>query len=147
MDSSARLKLDTQSFANKIATEARISALRMTSTTKTSHIGACLSVIDILATLFAVKHSEIKNSNHSIILSKGHAAAALYSVLDSIKLLEFKLSDYCKNGSQLYGHINHHANAEIPLSTGSLGHGLPFGLGMAFAARSRDIQSRTYVVK
>jgi transketolase len=146
MNSSAHLKTDLQFFASEIARTARISALQMTSVAKTSHIGACLSVIDILSTLFTLKHREIKHSNDNIILSKGHAAAALYSVLKSLKLLESNLSDYCKNGSQIYGHIDHHTSAEIPLSAGSLGHGFPFGLGMALAAKKKGTQARTYVV-
>jgi len=146
MDSSADQKLDLPSFASKIATEARISALKMTSAAKTSHIGACLSVMDILSTLFTLKHREKNHATNNVILSKGHAAAALYSVLDSMTLLESSLSDYCKDGSQIYGHINHHASGEIPLSTGSLGHGLPFGLGIALAAKMKGVESRTFVV-
>lgn len=132
--------------AIEIAKKSRVSSLKMTSAAKTSHIGACLSVIDILSTLFVLKQNIQSHHNDNIILSKGHAAAALYSVLDSMNMLEFNLNDYCKNGSQLYGHINHHASVEIPLSTGSLGHGLPFGLGMALASKKKGTKSRTYVV-
>lgn len=146
MDDAASVKVDLLTFASEIACSARISALKMTSAAKTSHIGACLSVIDILATLFTLKHRETSNLSNNVILSKGHAAAALYSVLDNMGLLESGLSDYCVNGSQLYGHINHHASAEIPLSTGSLGHGLPFGIGMALASKLKGIKSQTYVV-
>lgn len=135
-----------EALVKKIAMKSRVSSLEMTSVAKTSHIGACLSVIDILATLFILKQNVPGRGYDNIVLSKGHAAAALYSVLDSMKFLESKLSDYCKNGSQLYGHINHHASVEIPLSTGSLGHGLPFGLGMALAAKKKGTESRTYVV-
>ena len=117
MDETSRVNADIISFASEIACSARISALKMTSAAKTSHIGACLSVMDILATLFTLKHNEISHSNNNVILSKGHAAAALYSVLDKMGLLESDLSDYCANGSQIYGHINHHASSEIPLST------------------------------
>jgi transketolase len=146
MDKSAIPTLDLRTSAKESARAARISALKMTSAAKTSHIGSCLSVIDVLATLFVIKQREPKHSKDNIILSKGHAAAALYSVLDNLKLLDFNLIDFCKNGSQLYGHINHHANSEIPLSTGSLGHGLPFGLGMALADKKKDSPSRTYVI-
>ncbi len=137
---------DLKALVIETASKSRISSLQMTSEAKTSHIGACLSVIDILATLFTLKLNLPNHQHNNIILSKGHAAAALYSVLHSMKLLEFELSEYCKNGSQLYGHINHHASEEIPLSTGSLGHGLPFGVGMAIAAKKRTEESRTYIV-
>lgn len=142
---------DTQSqnleaLVKKIAMKSRVSSLEMTSAAKTSHIGACLSVIDVLATLFCLKLNFPGHRNDNVILSKGHAAAGLYAVLDSLELLDADISDFCKDGSQIYGHINHLASVEIPLSTGSLGHGLPFGLGMALASKKKGTKSRTYVV-
>lgn len=137
---------DLNALIIETAAKSRISSLKMTSEAKTSHIGACLSVIDILATLFTLKVNLPSHQHNNIILSKGHAAAALYSVLDSMELLKTELNEYCKNGSQLYGHINHHASADIPLSTGSLGHGLPFALGMAFSARIKRESTGTFVV-
>jgi transketolase len=57
-------------------------------------------------------------------------------VLASIGLIsEEELRTYCADGSQFYGHINHHAHSSIELSTGSLGHGLPFGVGLAHAKK------------
>jgi transketolase len=135
-----------ESLAKKIAKKSRISSLKMTSAAKTSHIGACLSVIDILASLFLLKSRIPGHSKDNIVLSKGHAAAGLYAVLDSLELLLAETDDFCKDGSQIYGHINHLASSEIPLSTGSLGHGLPFGVGMALAAKMKKESSYTYVV-
>lgn len=135
-----------ESTVKKIAMKSRVSSLEMTSKAKTSHIGACLSVIDVLATLFCLKLNFLERRNDNIILSKGHAAAGLYAVLDSLDLLDADLSDFCKDGSQIYGHINHRSSAEVPLSTGSLGHGLPFGLGMAFSTRMKNELNSTYVV-
>ena len=135
-----------ESIVKKIAMKSRVSSLKMTSTAKTSHIGACLSVIDVLATLFCLKINFPVHQNDNIILSKGHAAAGLYAVLDSLDLLDADLSDFCKDGSQIYGHINHHASSEVPLSTGSLGHGLPFGLGMALSTKMKNNSNSTYVV-
>jgi transketolase N-terminal domain/subunit len=62
-------------LAKEIAQKSRISALEMTSTAKTSHIGACLSVIDILSTLFTLKKNSAEHAKDNVILSKGHAAA------------------------------------------------------------------------
>ena len=103
-------------------------------------------MIDVLATLFCLKMNFAGHGNDNVILSKGHAAAGLYAVLDSLKLLDADVSDFCKDGSQIYGHINHHASAEIPLSTGSLGHGLPFGLGMALSTKMKNEKNSTFVV-
>jgi transketolase len=125
---------------------ARISALKMTHTSKASHIASCLSVIDILSVAFAYKFERINTDQMDVLLSKGHAAAALYAVLDAFGELNYPLDTYCQDGSPLYGHVNHHANKHIPLSTGSLGHGLPFGMGLALAKKKTNINEPTVVI-
>ena len=137
---------EIQRLASKAAMESRKKALVMTSTAKSSHIGSCLSVIDILTVLFSLKQVSEFNSKDEVILSKGHAAAALYAVLDTYDLLDSNLEDFCKDNSQIYGHVNHHASNQIPLSTGSLGHGLPFGVGIAVAKKLKTLNHKTFVV-
>jgi transketolase len=132
--------------AKSAAKLARASAVTITAKSKSSHVGSCLSVIDILATLFALKFSQKENHDDQIILSKGHAAAALYCVLDAYDLLEDNLESYCENNSNLYGHVNHHASGYIPISTGSLGHGMPFGVGIALANKLKKVKNKTFVV-
>lgn len=129
-----------------IARDARIKSLTMTSSRKTSHIASCFSVIDILAVLFSQKQTQMAESRSHVILSKGHAAAALYGVLDSVGQLTDDLESFCAPDSSLYGHVNHHASKEISLSTGSLGHGLPFGLGIAIANTKKGSNVKTFVV-
>jgi transketolase len=133
-------------LAKAAAQDSRIAAIKMTSASKSSHIGACLSVIDLLASLFTLKFNVEEMSNDNVILSKGHAAAALYAVLNHFGALNTNLDDYCKDGSKIYGHVNHEASPHIPLSTGSLGHGLPFALGVALALKLNGESSRTFVV-
>ncbi len=125
---------------------ARVSALNMTAKARASHIGSCLSVIDILALLFSVKLNSQPNKNDDVILSKGHAAAGLYATLDAYNVLGEDLNSFCENGSKIYGHVNHHVSPHIPLSTGSLGHGLPFGVGLALAKKKRKLNELTIVV-
>ena len=120
----------------------RQSILDMIYTTRASHIGSCFSVVDILNILYArildvdAKFPK-KPDRDFLIMSKGHAAAALYSTLayyDFIPIQE--LTDYCKNGGRLAGHIT--ANVPgIELSTGALGHGLSVGCGIAFASKKK----------
>jgi len=132
---------------NILAKKARVNALRMTSASKSSHIGSCLSVIDILTAAFFLKKTNKIHKNNSIILSKGHAAAGLYAVLNAFGEIEdSEINDYGKDGSKLYGHVNHDASNLIPLSTGSLGHGLPFGLGISISMKKRKSQSKSIVV-
>lgn len=128
------------------ALNSRKTSIAITAAVKASHVASCLSVIDLLAVLFSMKKNDPKRSKDTIILSKGHAAAALYSVLDYFDLLNASLDTYCLDNSLVYGHVNHHASDEIPLSTGSLGHGMPFGLGVAIGQKLLGTQTRTYVV-
>jgi transketolase len=118
----------------------------MTHKSKASHIGSCLSVIDLLSVVFSQKILDSNSKDNDVLLSKGHAAAGLYGVLDSLDMLPSAISTYCEDGSQLYGHVNHHASQNIPLSTGSLGHGLPFGVGMALSNQRLGIKQKTIVI-
>lgn len=130
----------------QVALKARKSALTMTNQSKASHIGSCLSVIDLLAVIFTQKNLVTSASRNDVLLSKGHAAAGLYAVLDALNLLREPIDAYCKDGSQLYGHVNHHVSPQIPLSTGSLGHGLPFGIGLALSNKKLEFQQKTIVI-
>lgn len=128
----------------------RLSILQMHHKSQTSHVGSSLSCADIVFLLCQEKQIRQKSRlahNFDIIFSKGHAATAFYAALKEIgELSEAELDTYCKGGSQLYGHISHLAHPWIPLSTGSLGHGLPFGLGLALAKRERKTGGLTAVV-
>lgn len=132
--------------AEKSARIARISALNMTAKARASHIGSCFSVMDILALLFSVKFNSKSNNNDDVILSKGHAAAALYATLEAYNVLDARSDTFCEDGSKIYGHVNHHASSYIPLSTGSLGHGLPFGVGLSLAKKKRKLDELTIVI-
>lgn len=134
------------SEANSAAKHARKVSLEITAKTKSSHIASCFSVIDILATLFSRKMDQGETNSDQIILSKGHAAAALYSVLDYFKILNTTVDTYCLADSLIYGHVNHHASKHIPLSTGSLGHGLPFGVGIALSNRMKGLDFKTFII-
>jgi transketolase len=81
-----------------------------------------------------------------LIVSKGHAAAALYAVLAERGFFEMDtLRTYCQAGSALTGHVSHHVPG-VEFSTGSLGHGLPVGAGLALAAKRDGRATRTYVL-
>jgi transketolase len=94
----------------------------------TSHIGSCLSVVDIIDTIY-----KIKDRKEKFILSNGHAAAALYVVLEKYK--------YLKSANLIdYGvHPDRNEKKGIDVSTGSLGQGLPIALGMALANRKKNV--------
>ncbi len=139
--------LDVQAFARKI----RGHALRMVHRANASHIGSCFSIADLVAALFSTMRIGPAllgdPTRDRFILSKGHAAAVVYAALAVRGFFpETELDNYCVDGSNLTGHINHMVPG-VEVSTGSLGHGLPIGCGMALAgARASGGRWRVFVV-
>jgi transketolase len=124
----------------------RIQTLKIINQSSASHIASCLSVIDILVSIYSHLKLKKRLSIDKVILSKGHAAAALYSTLNYFGFLsKKKLNTFYTNGSKLLGHASHYVNG-IPFSTGSLGHGLGLGCGLAYANRLIKKNIFTYVV-
>ena len=136
----------------ELALRARISALKAAHVGKTSHIGSSLSVIDILSVLYGsvanISPSNFDDPNRDVVVvSKGHAAAGTYAVMANAGLFPLKwLSDYSTDGSRLSGHVTSHRTPGVELSTGSLGHGLPYGVGVALSAKRRRSPRKVYVV-
>jgi transketolase len=139
--------LATQKLANRI----RKSSLKMVHRAKASHIASALSITDILAVLYGeIMRFDPVDQNYGardrFILSKGHACIAVYSTLAEVGLIpREQLETYGDDFSWLMNHISHKVNG-VEFSTGSLGHGLPFGVGKALAAKARDETWRTFVL-
>jgi transketolase len=137
--------------SRELAQAIRADALRMTAATKASHIGSCLSIADILAVLYTgvmrVRAGEPKWPDRDrLVVSKGHAAAIVYSVLARTGFFSAReLETYTQDGSIFTGHVSHHVPG-VEFSTGSLGHGLPVGTGMALAAQKMRKDHRTFVL-
>ncbi len=139
---------DTHEFARRI----RMHAVRMVHHAGASHIGACLSVADILAVLYGgVLRVDPQRPDapqrDRLILSKGHGAAIFYAALAECGFFPVEwLSRYCDDGSRLAGHVTHSGVPGVDFSTGSLGHGLSLGCGVALAASRGKLPHRTFVV-
>lgn len=117
------------------------------------HLGSCLSCVDILTVLyFAVLNIDVNNprlhERDRFILSKGHGAPALFQVLAMRGFFpEAMLDHYGVDGGVFAEHPPAPDYlAGIEAATGSLGHGLPMGLGMALASRILKTPYRVYVV-
>lgn len=125
----------------ELAYKIRKHAILMTSSGKSSHIGAVLSIADLLAVLYSdfLKY-DVKNpkweERDRFVLSKGHAGAGVYAVLAEVGFFptELLLNHY-QNGSVFSGHVSHKGIPGVEVSTGSLGHGLSISCGMAYAAK------------
>jgi len=130
----------------------RADIIRMITTAGSGHPGGSLSVIDILAVLYAkhLRHDPRRPhwpGRDLLILSKGHACPALYAVLAHRGFFpKEQLSTLRKLGSPLQGHPERHRLPGIEAATGSLGQGLSIGLGMALAAKMDASDQRVYVV-
>lgn len=130
----------------------RRNALDMAQLGKSSHIGSVLSMADLLGVLYAeVLHVDPKNpklpERDRFILSKGHAGSGVYVALAERGFFpKEKLKTHYQNGSELSGHVSHKGIAGVELSTGSLGHGLSVGAGMALAARKQKQSHGVFVL-
>jgi transketolase len=137
--------IDTVALAARI----RRHALHMTSSGGSSHIGSILSMTDIVAVLYgAVLRVDPSNpawpDRDRFILSKGHAGAGVYAALAERGFFPVEtLTQHYRDGSSLSGHVSHKGIPGVELSTGSLGHGLSVGAGMAYGAR---LDGRTHRV-
>ena len=136
----------------EIANLSRISTLKMIHASKAAHLGSSLSVIDILSVLLGnVAKVSLADpdslSSDQVIVSKGHAAAGTYAVLSHAGFFNTSLLDeYCKDGAALGGHVTYGKVPGIPFSTGSLGHGLPLGIGLALARARVSSEAFVFVV-
>jgi transketolase len=134
-----------------LARDVRLDILDMVHRARASHVGSCFSIVDALAVL----HGQVMNlrpqeprweGRDRFILSKGHAAAAVYATLARIGVLSRDdLLTYGADGSLFMTHVSHKIRG-VEFSSGSLGHGLPFGTGKALAARRRGLPWRVFVL-
>lgn len=96
---------------------------------KLSHIGSCLTAVDIIKQIY-----DIKKPDEKFVLSSGHAGLALYVVLESVG---------GRDAKDIFNHHGVHPDrcsvCGLHVSTGSLGQGLPIAVGMALADRSKDV--------
>src|SRR4030042_3664359 len=145
---------ETQSIdpISSLAKTIRAHSLMMVHRTKASHIGGCLSMADLLAVLYGkILRLDAANPKWAerdrFILSKGHGAAILYAVLAEKGFFSKELlNTYYQNGSFLAGHANSHNVPGVEVSTGSLGHGLPIGCGMALTGKRENKPYRVFVM-
>jgi transketolase len=139
------------SITVNLAVKVRKKVLHMVHTANASHVGSCFSIVDILAVLYGsvmkVDSSQPKLDNRDrFILSKGHAAAAVYATLAELGFIKVSdLDAYGTDGSLFMTHVNHKISG-VEFSTGALGHGLPFGVGKALAAKRPTKEWRTFVL-
>jgi transketolase len=120
-----------------VARETRRLVVEAAIIARTCHIGSSLSIVDILAVLYAdVLAREPEEPADRFLLSKGHAASALYGTLATVGVLsrEELLVGYCSDGGWLAGHPERGVPG-VEMTGGSLGHGPAIAVGVALAER------------
>ncbi|MFO7792692.1 MAG: transketolase [Candidatus Saliniplasma sp.] len=136
----------------EIARKVRIHIVKSTHKAGSGHPGGSLSATDLLTTLYFHFMNHDPNNpewedRDRFVLSKGHAAPALYGVLAESGYFEVdELMTLRKLGSRLQGHPDMNKTPGIDASTGSLGQGLSIGAGMALAAKIDRKAHRVFVV-
>ena len=137
------------------AAQARCQGIRqtiveMSYSARSAHLGSSLSCVEILDAMVAA--SDLRPvtvgspTRDLIVVSKGHAAMALYAVLHAWGMIEDRhIAEYLKDGTALWGHVTRTgAVPAIDFSTGSLGHGLSYATGLALGQRMRGYSSRVF---
>jgi len=136
----------------ELARELRISILKMIHRARSGHTGSSLSCVEILACLYFAEMRHFPFEPHfadrdRFVLSKGHAAPALYAVLHRAGYLtQHDLDRLRELSSPLQGHPDSRRCPGVEASTGSLGQGLSIAHGMALALRDRPARPRVYVL-
>lgn len=136
----------------QLAWKIRRHGIEMTHLSQGAHIGSILSVADIIAVLYndianVDPNNPKKPDRDRIILSKGHAGAAIYATLAEKGFFNVEeLKTHYADGSRLSGHVSHKGIPGVEFSTGSLGHGLSVAAGIAYAAKKDNKQYKVFVI-
>lgn len=137
---------------NQISRKIRYELVKMSHRAEVPHLGSSLSCVDILVAAYwgvlniRPDHSDDPERDR-LILSKGHAATTLYAALAGRGFFPSEwLEDFAKPGGRLPEHPSPGCVPGVEAATGSLGHGLSLGLGMALAGRILGHKFRVFVV-
>ena len=133
-------------YINKKIANIRKKIVELSYSAKSAHLGSSLSCIEILTACMLLKKKN-KKSLSEIILSKGHAAMAYYSVLNEFGEINVKLlKRYMKPNSDLWGHVTKSNNKFFKFSFGSLGYGLGISAGLSLGYKSVKKKHNIYCI-
>lgn len=146
------MQLKTTELLMQKANEIRARVIQMSHDAGSPHLGSALSCADIVIALYfrilSIDPQNPKDENRDrLLFSKGHAASVLYATLAYRGF--FPREDLCtfaQNGSVLAEHPPPTGVPGVEIASGSLGHGLPIGLGMALAAKRNKKNYRIFVL-
>lgn len=114
-----------------------------------SHLGGSLSAVEILNTLYhsGFNFNPADVARDRLILSKGHAALAMYCVLESVGIITKEDAEtFEQNGTTLFAHAKKNISKGIEFSGGSLSLGISYAVGVALACKSKGFNNRIFVL-
>ena len=114
-----------------------------------SHLGGSLSAVEILNTLYhsGFNFNPADEVRDRLILSKGHAALAMYCVLESVGIITKEDAEtFEQNGTTLFAHAKKNISKGIEFSGGSLSLGISYAVGVALACKSKGFNNRIFVL-
>lgn len=132
----------------KEAAKARRKVLEMIFKAQSSHIGSNFSAIDILTVIYNIAEvdKELREDRDRIVVSKGWVAASVYYFLaDKGIIPKEDLEIFCKEGSKYIGLMEPKVRG-VESAGGSMGFGLPFGVGFAIAKKLKEEKGRAFVL-
>lgn len=125
----------------------RILGLGLKSGSSGSHLGGSMSLVEILIALYNVVNISKDDNRDRIILSKGHGALALYTVLELKGVMNPELVDtFETNGTHLFAHASRDVEHGIEFSGGSLGLGISYAIGVALACKTKGLNNHIYAI-
>lgn len=145
---------ETVAYLQRAAMEVRRRAIQTIGAASAGHVGGEFSIADALVTLYlsvmnvSPEQVETQDSERDrLVLSKGHTANALYTVLAMAGYIHpDSLRTFLQEESMLNGHPARNKVRAVEANTGPLGHGLPIGVGMAISAKLDDSDRRVFVL-
>lgn len=132
-----------------VAAEVRRLIVEVACKSKSAHVGSALSCVEMLVALYfyELKNMDRKNwpKRDIFILSKAHAAMALYAVMAKKGLITKKsFYRYFQNNGSLPAHLDRFTAKPIEVSAGSLGHGFNMAIGMAYGYKLKKRQEKSF---
>lgn len=143
------MEYENNRFLKRMARDVRIDILRICEKTNTGHVGSAFSVVEILIVLYSrvLKGKYPDPDRDRMIFSKGHACSALYATLTRFGIMDESIfMKFASNGFRLGHHPHYEPSIGLEANTGSLGHGLSIGTGIAYAAYKQSSPARTFVI-
>ncbi len=140
--------MDKLANYKKTALEVRKTVLRLIYQAQTSHVGSNFSCIDILTVLYGIADidKDLKEDRDRIVISKGWVAAAMYTFLARKEIISKEnLETYCRNDSKYIGLAEPNVRG-VEAAGGSMGFGLPFGVGFALAKKIKKEKGKAFVL-